>query len=81
MLVRLAIDFENSADHWWNNGGRDLWESVACDVDQSDVVVEESIAASWLAEARRIEGWNDGPDYAPHPILTKPVDEDVAPPV
>ncbi len=80
MLVRLAIDFENTADQWWDNGGRDLWESVASDFDESNVVVEESIAASWLAEAGRIEGWNDGPEYAPHPILTKPVDEDEAPP-
>ncbi len=76
MLVRLAIDFENPARRWWENGGRDLWESVSEGFEQNDIVVDESIAASWLAQAEKIEGWNDGPEYAPHPVLTKPVDDD-----
>jgi hypothetical protein len=40
------------------------------------VVVEESIARSWLLEAERIPGWSGGPEYAPSPILLKPIDED-----
>ena len=27
-MVRLAIDFENPAQEWWEGGGRDLWESI-----------------------------------------------------
>ena len=57
-------------------GGRALWETLLEDFDSSNVVVEESIARSWLAEAARIPGWDGGPDYAPHPILLKPLDED-----
>jgi hypothetical protein len=76
MLARLAIDFENPAKSWWANGGRELWEGIAEGFDTNEVVLEESLADSWLAEAARIPGWNDGPEYAPHPILLKPVDED-----
>ncbi len=76
MLVKLAIDFENPSRAWWDRGGRALWESLLEDFDSSSVVVEESIARSWLGEAARIEGWDGGPDYAPHPILLKPLDED-----
>jgi hypothetical protein len=61
---------------WWESGGRALWESLLESFDNSSVVVEESIARSLLAEAERIPGWKDGPDYAPTPVLLKPSDED-----
>ena len=76
MLIRLAIDFENRAEAWWEAGGRQLWESIVEGFDNHDVVLEESLARSWLVEAEKIPGWNEGPDYAPHPIVLKPVDED-----
>ena len=76
MLVKLAIDFENPAKLWWESGGRALWESLLESFDNSSVVVEESIARSWLIEAERIPGWTGGPEYAPTPILLKPIDED-----
>ena len=76
MLVRLAIDFENAARSWWDGGGRDLWESIVEGFDNNDVVLEESLARSWLEEAARLPGWGDGPDYAPHPIVLRDVDED-----
>jgi len=76
MLVRLAIDFENPAPGWWDNGGRELWDSIAEGFDNNDVVLEGSLADSWLEEAKRIPGWDAGPEYAPHPIVLKPVDED-----
>lgn len=75
-MVRLAIDYENSAPEWWDGGGRDLWEGLLEGFDTGDVVVEESIAESWLAEAARIPGWGGGPEYAPHPICVKEIDED-----
>ena len=75
MLVKLALDFENPSREWWDAGGRALWESLLEDFDSSSVVVEESIARSWLAEAAQIAGWDGGPEYAPHPILLKPIDE------
>ena len=75
-MVRLAIDFENSSPGWWDGGGRDLWEALTEAFDNSDVVVEKSIAESWLAQAAQIPGWSGGPEYAPHPICQKPIDED-----
>jgi hypothetical protein len=76
MMVRLAIDFENPSKMWWTSGGRALWESIVEGFDNSDVVLEESLARSWLAEATRLPGWNDGPEYAPHPVRLEEVDED-----
>ncbi len=76
MFVRLAIDFENPAKDWWEGGGRELWESLLEAGDNNDVIVEESIAKSWLAEAEKIPGWSGGPEYSPHPVLLKEVDED-----
>ena len=76
MLVKLAIDFECPAPLWWKSGGQALWETLLESFDNSSVVVEESIARSWLIEAERIPGWTGGPEYAPTPILLKPIDED-----
>ena len=79
MLIRLSIDFENSAERWWDSGGRDLWESIALDPSDNAVVLDAPIAESWLAQAETLDGWSDGPDYAPHPIAREDVadDEDV----
>jgi len=76
MLVKLAIDFECPAPLWWKSGGRALWETLLESFDNSSVVVEESIARSWLAQAARIPGWEGGPEYAPCPVLLKPIEED-----
>ncbi len=75
-MVRLAIDFENPAEAWWESGGRDLWESIAEGFDNNDVVLDESLARSWLEQAARIPGWDDGPEYAPHPVLLRELDPD-----
>lgn len=75
-MVRLAIDFENGVQRWWDGGGRELWDQIREGFDDSEVLVEESIAHSWIAEAERIPGWHAGPDYAPHPVIVKPVDDD-----
>jgi hypothetical protein len=40
------------------------------------VVLDESVAQSVLVRAAAIPGWDDGPEYAPHPLIVKPVDED-----
>ena len=74
--MRLAIDFENPAETWWESGGRDLWESIAEGFDNNDVVLEESLARSWLEQAAQIPGWDAGPEYAPHPVLLRELDPD-----
>jgi hypothetical protein len=75
-MVRLAIDFENPAPEWWESGGRDLWESVAEGFDNNDVVLEESLARSWIEQAARIPGWDSGHEYAPHPVGIRELDPD-----
>lgn len=76
MFVKLSIDFENPARLWWKSGGAELWEGITGDADASSVVIEESLANSWLAEAEKLSGWSDGPDYAPHPVNRGDVDPD-----
>lgn len=75
-MVKLAIDFENPSKSWWESGGRDLWEALTEAFDGSTVIVEESIATSWLEQAASIPGWEGGPDHAPHPICQKSINED-----
>jgi hypothetical protein len=72
----LSIDFEFSSQTWWEQGGGELWEGIAEGFDGSSVVLDEALAESWLSQARAIPGWDEGPDYAPHPIGVSPVDED-----
>ena len=75
-MVKLAIDFEHPSRTWWEKGGQELWDGITEGFDGNSVVVDEAIAASWLAHARQIPGWEGGPEYAPHPITVSPVNED-----
>ncbi len=75
-MVKLAVDFENAGRPWWESGGRGLWESISEGFDVNEVLVENSIAESWLVAAGELPGWDDGPDFAPHPVRIKQVDED-----
>ncbi len=75
-MVRLSVDFEHPSRTWWESGGQELWDGIAEDLDGSSVVLDDSVAESWLAEARKIPGWDGGPDYAPHPIVVRAVADD-----
>ncbi len=75
-MLRLSIDYECPAPTWWEKGGHELWTSIAEGFDGSSVVLDDSLAESWLARAREIPGWNGGPEYAPHPIALSAVAED-----
>jgi hypothetical protein len=77
-MVRLAIDFEFPSRLWWESGGQDLWDALCEGFDGSGVLVDEDLAKSWLDQARSIEGWDSGTDYAPHPVRLEAVDEDDA---
>ena len=74
-MLRLSVDFENTAGNWWDAGGRDLWEGITEGFDNNSVVLEKSLAESWLDAARKLPGWDDGPEYAPHPITISTIDE------
>ncbi len=75
-MTRLSVDFEHTSRTWWDSGGQALWEAITEGFDGSSVVVDDDLAHSWLAEASRISGWDDGSEYAPHPIVARPVAED-----
>ncbi len=75
-MVRLAIDFESPSPKWWDGGGRDLWDAILEGFDNNSVVVDRGIAESWLAEAAKLPGWNDGSEYSPHPIRIDEINED-----
>ena len=75
-MVRLVIDFENPATQWWEQGGRDLWESIVEGFENNGVLLEQTLAESWLAQAATIPGWEGGPEHSPHPVRMEPVDED-----
>lgn len=76
MLVRLAIDYEHESRRWWDAGGQDLWDAILESPGASDVVLDRPLAESWLAQASQIDGWDDGHEYAPHPVALHTVDED-----
>jgi hypothetical protein len=75
-MVRLAIDFENPGTEWWEGGGRDLWEALSEGFGENAVVVESSIADSWLAQAATLPGWKGGPEFSPHPVCLKELHDD-----
>jgi hypothetical protein len=76
-MVRLAVDFENPARKWWDNGGSDLWEGIAESVDAGSVAVERALAESWMAQAEQLPGWSgEGNEYSPHPIIIKEINDD-----
>jgi hypothetical protein len=77
-MMRLAVDFEHPSRTWWEKGGQELWEGIAEGFDGSSVVLDDDLARSWLEEASRIQGWEDGPDYAPHPVRASALAEDDA---
>ena len=75
-MIRLAVDFEHPSRRWWENGGQDLWDGITEGFDGSSVVLDDDLAASWLSSARTVEGWDDGPEHAPHPITQEVLAED-----
>jgi hypothetical protein len=77
-MVRLSIDFEFPSRAWWENGGQKLWDGIAEGFDGSQLVVDADLAASWLAQAQAIAGWDAGSEYSPHPIRLTQLEEDDA---
>lgn len=75
-MKKIAIDYEFTSRVWWEAGGQDLWDAVTEGFDGGGVTVDDHLADSWLAQAKEIEGWDDGHEYAPHPVRLAEVDED-----
>jgi hypothetical protein len=75
-MIKLAIDYEHPSRLWWESGGQSLWDGILDGFGGNSVVLDDHVAESWLSEARRIPGWDDGPEYAPHPIQAAAADEE-----
>lgn len=75
-MMKLSIDFEHPSRAWWDAGGQSLWEGIIEEVGASSVVLDDDIAASWLAQAEKIHGWANGPEFAPHPIAARSLADD-----
>lgn len=74
MTVRISVDWENAGEPWWcavrasqsiPAAIRLLLESDTAD----SVVVDGEAARAVRAWAEALPGWNDGPEYARHPLL------------
>ncbi len=75
-VVKLAIDYEHRSRLWWESGGQELWDAVTESFERGSVILDDDLAASWLAAAGAIPGWSDGPEYAPHPLAVQALAED-----
>lgn len=67
--VVVSVDYENNATEWWESGGRELWEQFAGDARADEAVMSDQQVRQFLLKAKRIPGWNGGPQYAPNPIM------------
>jgi hypothetical protein len=75
-VVKLSVDFEHPSRLWWESGGQELWDGLTGGFEENSVVLDEDLAASWLAEAARVPGWTGGPEFAPHPITSHELADD-----
>ncbi|HVH05079.1 MAG TPA: hypothetical protein VNE71_03665 [Myxococcota bacterium] len=73
-MLKLAIDHEFESRTWWQSGGQALWDAISDGA--GSVVLEDAIARSWLEQAGRLPGWNEGHEYAPHPIAAAAFGDD-----
>lgn len=71
-MKRIAVDFENSAEAWWDAArsadGRPAAMNVLLYTNETDVTVSDDAALDLIAWAESLPGWNDGPEHAPHPL-------------
>jgi len=75
-MKKLAVDFEFASRTWWDEGGRDLWEAIAGESEAKSAIVDDDVARSWLTQAQSLPGWDDGHEFAPHPIALRDVEEE-----
>lgn len=80
--TRIVVDQENSADAWWDaareavsdasDAVADLFERIdAAAGDPAGVCCRSEDAAALVAWASELPGWDDGPEYAMHPLLVQ----------
>lgn len=79
-MSRLIVDQENGSEIWWDaareraNGMRSpTWTRIFNLIDGTDdeVSVTDGDASAFLAEARELPGWDDGPSHARWPVIVE----------
>lgn len=71
----LMIDWENNAEEWWEAAGKnfDIFEPRISEWinkgSSPELLVSEEEGNKFLDAARTLPGWNDGPEYAPNPVI------------
>lgn len=80
--VTVIYDEENSADVWWDAARKAVRSDAPCDLstrarklfqqvsERGKAVTTRLDAAELFAWGEEIEGWSDGPEHAPNPLLT-----------
>lgn len=77
----VSVDYENNAEEWWDNGGRELWIAFAAPVGnwsnvgwRCEKTASGKDVAAFLEAAKKISGWAAGPYYAKYPVFVTEVD-------
>lgn len=82
-MKRISVDYENNANAWWEDARQQLDQAPANvrarlmpllePLGPAQIDVADSTAEAIVDWAESLEGWDDGPDYAPHPLLAQDV--------
>ena len=66
--VKIMVDYENNAEEWWDNGGRELWREFGGG-RKDEIYLTERAAEDMERRAQLIPGYHDGPYYAPTALI------------
>ena len=81
MDFMIFFDYETDAREWLRNGGKqlflglfkdhhwDLFREYNYDLREIRVEADAETAREFERAAEKIEGWNTGLPYAPHPVI------------
>ena len=67
--VKIMVDYENNAEEWWDNGGRELWREFGGSNNKDEIYLTERAAEEMERRAKLISGYCDGPYHAPTALI------------
>jgi hypothetical protein len=72
-MKRISVDWEFAAEDWWMAAQTDQHTPAAFApmlADNTDsITVSDDEADQIIAWATNLPGWDDGPEYAVHPLI------------
>lgn len=82
---RIAVDYENNSEAWWNNARKNALaapqalRSLLRVGGPDEVFVDEETMHSCIAWCETVAGWNKGDDHGGHPLVWRETEpEDIA---